>query len=83
MQVIMVALNGVRWGGVRLALTAVLSHFPKLEVELDLLGSGYNTDLSCDKMETLRTRTHWASMSLSSWVPPSAACGPPDDAGEE
>jgi hypothetical protein len=70
-------------GGGGLALTAVLSHFPELEIELDLLGSGSNADLSCDEMETLWTRTRQASESLSWWVPPSAAHSPPDDAGEE
>jgi hypothetical protein len=64
-------------------LTAVLSHFPEMDVKLDLLGSGYNTNLSCDEMETLWTQTNRASYSLSSRVPPSAACSPPDDAGEE
>jgi hypothetical protein len=39
MPVSAAALNGVQWG-VQLALTAVLLHFPELEVELDLLGSG-------------------------------------------
>jgi hypothetical protein len=28
-----------------LALTAALSHFPELETELELLGSGHNVDL--------------------------------------
>jgi hypothetical protein len=82
MQVRAVTLNRV-WWGVRLVLTAVLSHFLELEVELDLLGFGYNADLSCDEMETLWTWTHRASESLSPWVPPSAARSPPDDAGEE
>jgi hypothetical protein len=63
-------------------MTAVLLHIPELEVELDLLGSSYNANLSCDEMETLWTWTHRASESLSSWVPPSAAHSPPDDAGE-
>jgi hypothetical protein len=49
-----VALNGVQWG-VRLALTAILSHFPKLESELELLGFRYNTDLMNDEMENLWT----------------------------
>jgi hypothetical protein len=44
-------------GGGGLVLTAVLSHFPELEVELDLLGSGYNADMLCDEMETLWTQT--------------------------
>jgi hypothetical protein len=37
--------------GVQLALIAVLSHFPELELELELLGSGYNADLTRDEME--------------------------------
>jgi hypothetical protein len=53
-QVDAMAVNGVLWGA-RLVLTAVLSHFPKLEVELDLPGSSYNADLSSDEMETLWT----------------------------
>jgi hypothetical protein len=81
-QVSAATLNGVQWGA-RLALSAVLSHFLELEVELDLLGSSYNADLSCDKMETLWTQTRRASKPLSSWVPPSAARSPPDIAREE
>jgi hypothetical protein len=45
-----VAANGVHLGA-WLALTIVLSHFPELELELDLLGSGYNADLTKDEME--------------------------------
>jgi hypothetical protein len=71
-----VAINGVQWGA-RLALTAALSYFLELEDELDLLGFGYNADLLSDGMETLWTRTHQASESLSSRVPPSATCSPP------
>jgi hypothetical protein len=37
--------------GVWLALTAILSHFPELELELELLGFGYNADLMKDEME--------------------------------
>jgi hypothetical protein len=51
-----VALNGVQWGA-QLTLTSILLQFPELEVELDLLGSGYNADLSCNEMENLWTRT--------------------------
>jgi hypothetical protein len=40
--------------GGRLALTAILSHFPKLELELELLGSGYNANLMKDEMEVSR-----------------------------
>jgi hypothetical protein len=35
----------------RLVLTAVLSHFPELEMELELLGSGYNDNLMKDEIE--------------------------------
>jgi hypothetical protein len=56
MQVSAAARNGVQ-RGFQLALTTVLSHFPELEVELDLLESSNNADLSCDEMETLWTRT--------------------------
>jgi hypothetical protein len=45
-------INGVQWGS-WLALTMVLSHFPELESKLELLGSGYNTHLTSDEMETL------------------------------
>jgi hypothetical protein len=45
-------------GGDQLVLTAVLSHFPKLELELELLGSRYNADLMKDEMEVFWTRTH-------------------------
>jgi hypothetical protein len=54
-QVNAMAINGVQWGAC-LALTVVLSHFPELEVELDLLGSGYNADLTSDEMEVLWTQ---------------------------
>jgi hypothetical protein len=37
--------------GTRLALTAILSHFLKLELELELLGSGYNADLTNDEIQ--------------------------------
>jgi hypothetical protein len=66
-----------------IALTAILSHFPKLEVELELLGSRYNADLASDEMEAPWTRTHQASKSLSSRVRLSATRSTPDDAGEE
>jgi hypothetical protein len=51
-----VAINRVQWGA-RLALTAVLSHFTKLESELELLWSGYNIDLTDGEMEILWTQT--------------------------
>jgi hypothetical protein len=45
-----VAANGVLWGA-WLVLTTILSLFPKLELELELLGSGYNIDLTRDEMD--------------------------------
>jgi hypothetical protein len=48
------ATNGVHWGA-RLALTTILSHFLEVELELELLGSGYNVDMSKDEMEALWT----------------------------
>jgi hypothetical protein len=69
--------------GPRLALTTVLSHFPELEFTLELLGSEYNANLTSDEMETLWTRAHQASKSLSSRVRPAAAHNLPDGIGEE
>jgi hypothetical protein len=51
-----VATNGVHWGA-RLVLTAVLSHFPELDLKLELLGFGYNADLTKDEMEVFWTQT--------------------------
>jgi hypothetical protein len=64
-----------------LALIADLSHFPELEPELELLGSGYNVDLTEGQVEAFWAWTCQASESLSPWVPPSAARNPPDGAG--
>jgi hypothetical protein len=69
--------------GGRLALTTSLSHFPELEVELELLEHDYNADLMSGEMEALCTQTRRAKESLSSRVNPSAARSPPDVAGEE
>jgi hypothetical protein len=69
--------------GARQTLTAVSSHFLEQDSELELLGSRYKADLTTDKMEALFSQTHCASESLSSRVPPSAACSPPNDAREE
>jgi hypothetical protein len=46
------AANGVRWE-TQSALVATLSHFLKLEVELELLGSGRNTDLMEDQVDAV------------------------------
>jgi hypothetical protein len=49
------ATNGVHWGA-RLALTTFLLHFPGLELELVLLGLGYNSDLTNDELKAFWTR---------------------------
>jgi hypothetical protein len=54
--------------GAPLALTILLSHFPKLE----MLGSRYMDPME-GQLEAFWTRTCQASGSLSSWFPPSAA----------
>jgi hypothetical protein len=51
-RVDVVAANGLHWGA-QLALTAILSYFLELELELELPGSGYNADLTKDEMEAL------------------------------
>jgi hypothetical protein len=44
--------NGVRWG-TQSTLVAVLSHFPKLEPELEFLKTGQDADLSDDQANAL------------------------------
>jgi hypothetical protein len=60
--------NGVHCGA-RFALTAALSHFAKLEPEVELLGSGYIADLMHGQMDAFCARTHRASETLSLRVP--------------
>jgi hypothetical protein len=74
--------NGVHWG-CRLPLTTVFSRFPELELELELLGSRYNVDLTKDVMEVFWTQTRWALESLLSRVPSSVARSLPNGAREE
>jgi hypothetical protein len=76
------ATNRVHWWA-WLALTTVLSHFPKLELTLELVGSGYNADLIKDEMEDLWIQTQRASESLTSGVPLLVSCSPPNSVGEE
>jgi hypothetical protein len=76
------AINRVHWGA-RLALTAVLPHFPLLEPEFELLGSGYNVNLMKDEMEAFWTQTRRASESLPSRVPLLATRSPPNADGDE
>jgi hypothetical protein len=46
------AANGVRWG-TQSVLAAAVSHFPKLEAELVLLGSRHNAYLIEDQVDAL------------------------------
>jgi hypothetical protein len=70
--------NGVRWG-TQSALVAILSHFPKLEPELEFLKSGRDADLSDDQANALWPLVSVASNSLSSLIPSSLAHDPLDD----
>jgi hypothetical protein len=60
-------------------LVAILSHFPELKSELELLGSRWNADLSDDQADALRPLVSVPSDSLASLVPSSFAHDPPND----
>jgi hypothetical protein len=58
-----VATNGIRWGTWP-ALVVTLLHFPKIELELELLRFEHNTDLKKDLADALeawcvRPQTRW------------------------
>jgi hypothetical protein len=76
------AANGVCWGAWSV-LTTALSHFLELEIELELLGSGSNVDLTEGQLDALWTQMHRASKWLTSCIPPSVAHDPPDDTWNE
>jgi hypothetical protein len=59
-QINTAAAHGVRWG-TRSALVAALSHFLKLEPDQELHGSGWDADLSDDRVDAL-----WPLVSASS-----------------
>jgi hypothetical protein len=80
-QVDTTAANGVCWV-TRSALVAALLHFLELNVELELLGSGHNRDLTEDQVDVLSTWVHVALDSLALHVFPSVALNPPDGTGE-
>jgi hypothetical protein len=46
-------MGSARGGG--LALTAVLSHFPELEIKLELFGFGHNVDQTEGQLDALWT----------------------------
>jgi hypothetical protein len=76
-----VAANRVHCGSYS-ALVAIVSHFPKLKTELEVLGLGCSADLTVDKADALWIRVRTALDSLASHVPSSIARNSPDDAGE-
>jgi hypothetical protein len=53
-----------------------------MKSELELLGSGCNTDMTEDELDALWTWVCTASDLLAPIVPSLVACGPPDGAGE-
>jgi hypothetical protein len=57
----------------------VLSHFPDLETELELLESGRGADLSDDQVDALWPLVSMASDSLALLVPSSLARNSQDD----
>jgi uncharacterized protein with NRDE domain len=71
------ATNGV-WWGTRSTLVAALSHFPKLEPELELLGSEQDVGLSDGQTDALWPLVSVASNSLASLLPSSLARDPPN-----
>jgi hypothetical protein len=70
--------NGVRWG-TQSTLVAVLSHFPKLEPKLELLGSGWDADLTDNWADALWPLVSTTTDSLASLIPSSLARDPPNN----
>jgi hypothetical protein len=73
----------MRSAGGQLALTSACSHFPELVIEMELLGSWHNADLTEGQLDALWAHTHQASKSLALSIPLLVACDSPDDIGEE
>jgi hypothetical protein len=51
-QIDTVAANVARWGS-HSALVATVSHFPELDTNLEVLGSGHSVGLTMDEMDAL------------------------------
>jgi hypothetical protein len=66
-----------------LALITALLHIPELEIELELLGSGRNVDLTEGQLYALWTQMHQTLESLELSITPLVARDSPDDTGEE
>jgi hypothetical protein len=59
-------------------LATALSHILELETELELLGSGHNTNPTEDQVDALLTQMRQASKSLVSFIPLLVAHSSPD-----
>jgi hypothetical protein len=75
------ATNMVRWGS-RSALLAVVSDFPELDADLEVLGSKCNAGQTEDEVNALWSQVRAAADSLASHVPSSVAGSPRDSMGE-
>jgi hypothetical protein len=73
--------NGVCWGS-HSALVVAVSHFPDLDADLEVLGSGHSAGLIEDEVDALWSWVCMAADSLVSHVPSLVAHNPPDGAGE-
>jgi hypothetical protein len=76
------ATNGVRWGS-HSALVAIVSHFPKLKTELEVLRSERSIVLIEDEADALWIQVCAASDLLASHIPSSVARNHPDTMGEK
>jgi hypothetical protein len=79
-QVDAAATNKLHWGS-HFVLVAAMSHFPKLDANLEVLESGCSAGLVEGKVDALWSRVCAALDSLVSHVPPLVARNPPDSIG--
>jgi hypothetical protein len=63
-------------------MVAAVSHFPELDVDLEVLRSRRNAGLTEGEVDALWSRVHTTTDSLASHVPSSVARSPPDSEGE-
>jgi hypothetical protein len=79
-QIDVAATKKLHWGS-HFVLVAAVSHFPKLDTNLEVLGSGCSAGLVEGKVDALWSRVCAALDSLVSHVPSSVARNPPDSIG--
>jgi hypothetical protein len=63
-------------------LVATVLLFPELDVDLEVLSYGRNVGLTEDEVDALWSWVRATVDSLTSHIPPSTSCNPPDNAGE-